>query len=178
MRILIKVLGLTLLAVLLVSVSYAPAPVQNGAVEFNISIQKDASISISNLCLASGDRLEFKPGINGLDEDDYANAINVCLENETVGEWNLTNIGNIPAYLYLRLNDTLPTGITVAVGNESPYSEAQYVNLTTTDIEWVQSPLEKTGVTKFWERVAADATAQGGDSATLQVVITSYPSAQ
>ena len=163
---------------LLISAGIAGAPTTSGNVEFNISISKDASISISDLCLSSGTILQFAPGINGLDEDAYANAINVCTANSTVGEWNITNIGNIPAYLYAKLNESAPAGIVIAIGNQESYNDVNYVNLTTDDIEWVGSPLAKSGNTKFWQRVAADATATGGTEDTLKIILTSLPEEQ
>ncbi|MFA5303403.1 MAG: hypothetical protein WC393_02615 [Candidatus Nanoarchaeia archaeon] len=162
---------------LMIGTALSPAPELSRDISFNITIQKDASITISNLCLNAteqGQPLKFEPGINGLDEDEYALAKNVCAENGTYGYWNISNVGNINAYLSLAIQSDL-TGIIIAVGNSSDYVAINYVNLTTVPISWVTAPIIKNGgTTNFWQRVAADATATVGE-ATNKVIITSSP---
>ncbi|HLE06924.1 MAG TPA: hypothetical protein VI790_06215, partial [Candidatus Nanoarchaeia archaeon] len=166
---------IAVLATLAISMGIAGAPITQKDVTFNISIQKDASISISNICLADGEAmLRFEPGINGLGEDPYALAKNACTDEASVGYWNVTNIGNLQAYMYVKLNETL-TGITVAVGDQNGYVAVNYINLTATNTQWVESPLARTANTKFWQRIAADATATGGSERTLKVIVTSFP---
>jgi hypothetical protein len=180
-------------AMLMLGTALSPAPETTGNIDFAITIQKDTTISISDLRTEGGSALSFEPGINSISEDEYAlpknacetadveNATNPCygLENSDImGQWDITNEGNAPAYVYIKVNSALPDGITSEIGNEKTYDAGHYKTLSESNNQYVDSPLAKTETMMFWQRIAATAIADGGDTQNRQVVITSFPTVQ
>jgi len=166
---------------LMLGTALSPAPIQSGNIDFVITIQKDASISISSLNTVGGSALQFEPGINTIAEDEYALPKNNATETDP--HWTITNIGNVPSNIRLQLNSSLPSGIQVEVGINKAYNINDYVNITDHTQNWLYNttsgtdgaPLNKAQTTNFWQRIAADLNAVGGTNASLKVVITSIP---
>lgn len=178
---------------LMLGTALSPAPEESGDIAFVIQIQKDASISISSLNTYNrtntsqyGVPLEFEPSINSISEDEYALPKNVNLSDVNGSHWNITNVGNIDSYIYLQINGSVPQGISIQVGSEKDYTSNKYLDITNNTQKWIfnttsiidGAPLGKLALVGFWERIAADATALGGNSASLKIAITSFPEAQ
>jgi hypothetical protein len=170
-------------AMLMLGTALSPAPETTEDIVFVIQIQKDASISISDLNTIGNSSLQFEPGINLIGEDVYALPKNVDVADDA--HWTITNIGNTPAYIYLQLNSTLPAGIQSEIGTAKGYTMEEYVNITNDLQNWLYdtnntdgAPLSKTQTVNFWQRIAADVTAVGGTNTSLKVLITSFPNEQ
>ncbi|MFA5333047.1 MAG: hypothetical protein WC376_00950 [Candidatus Nanoarchaeia archaeon] len=177
------------------------APINSGAeIPFEITIDKDASISISNLRTNdSTSSLKFELGITGKwvedgcgevgnETDCYINNVNasdfgvlpynvdLISENASLesGQWNITNIGNYNMQLRVKLSEK-PTGIYSEVGETEGYS-VDYKELDTDEIQYV-SDLAKDANIKFWQRVASTSDAVPGPQGleALKVIITSIP---
>lgn len=170
---------------LILGTALSPPPTEDGEIAFKLTIQRDASISITELRTNdSSPILDFRPAITDIDEAE-ALPVNVN-ETETDGHWSITNIGNVPAYIYLQLNDTLPTGIQTEVGINKTYDNNYYLDITDKEANWLYNmtdgidgaPLDKTLTTDFWQRVSADNTATGDTEANLKIIITSFAEAQ
>ncbi len=148
---------------------------------FRIEIVKDWTIAVPALCEDADNTidgtLEFSPSIEGV-WTDGSRPDDGC-GDANLGDYNVTNEGNVPIDLNFRLNDTAPQGVTIALGNNLTYAEIgdhSYFNLTTGDQNpsWGQS-ISATGsdTVQIWQRVGANDTAIGGDSYMRQMVITS-----
>jgi hypothetical protein len=169
-----KILGTTIAGILLLSVAIAGS----GNVSFRVNIQTDTTISIPTLCEDGGSAsgiLEFQPGITALD-DAEAIAIDTCSDN-IIGDWNVTNEGNIPIDLAFKLTNGSPAGVAVALldDNGSPtYGADNHINLTTIDQTptWADE-IDKAETLPLFQRVGANETALGDTTTNDVIVVTS-----
>ncbi len=157
----------------------------SGNVEFQIHVVQDTTISIPTLCENGGTVsgvLEFSPGITGTDEASALASADArpddgCGDANTYGDYNVTNDGNVYVDISFRLNESAPTGVYIAVGNQSDYDSTHYTNaLTTTDQlpTWAQNlPPTGSDTLQIWQRVGADDTATGASTFYRQIIITS-----
>jgi hypothetical protein len=171
-----KIVGALVLFVLILSLSGVMA--DTGNLEFQVDITVDTTISIPALCENGGSVagvLEFSPGIEGIDTAG-ARPDDGCGDASTWGDYNATNDGNVQIDLSFKLNDSAPTGVTIAVGNQSAHDAIKYVALSTTDSNptWAQDiPATGSDTVQIWQRVGADETASGGQTFFRQIIITS-----
>lgn len=168
-----KIVGALVLLILIVSLSSVSA----ADVEFQVDIVVDTTISIPTLCENGGSVpgvLEFSPGIEGVSTSG-AVPDDGCGDASTWGDYNVTNDGNVLIDLNFKLNESAPTGVTVAVGNQSAWDN-YWVNLTATDSAplWGGDiPATGSDTIQIWQRVGANDTATGGSQSNLAIVITS-----
>ncbi len=173
-----KILGASaILGVLLLTTAIADTK----NINFRVEIQTDTTISIPTLCETEESTvegyLEFKPGITTLD-DNRAIAIDTCADS-VIGDWNVTNEGNVLVNLTFKLDQNMPFGVTVALLNEngSPdYTDGTYIELTETSDSilplWAQN-IDKFSTLPLYQRVAANASAPGDTSYDRQIIVSS-----
>ncbi|MDD4353435.1 MAG: hypothetical protein PHN56_03175 [Candidatus Nanoarchaeia archaeon] len=170
---------------LMLGTALSPTPELDQAVSFQITIVKDATISISTLRVTEPDTsLEFQLGIATIDEP-TALPTNGNLESETLGYWDITNIGNTDVDLMVESSADFGTapylGISSKVGNVQVYGDGSAYRTLDIDpiaynVDYTGDSFAKDSVTKFYQRVAADKTATGGFSSdALTITITSSP---
>ncbi|MBN1923352.1 MAG: hypothetical protein JW791_01155 [Nanoarchaeota archaeon] len=174
-----KVLISVLLLGLLIAIPVVNA--NSGSVDFQIDVTKDWTISMPALCdTASGNYigvLEFVPGITPVD-DAKARPIDSCAF-DTMGDYNITNDGNVFINLSFSLDQDPAAGIDVVVGSWVAYDVANYTarlqNSTTQMPLWAQniSPAAGSDIVQVWQRVGVDDTVTGGSAIPLQLIITS-----
>ncbi|MFA5406665.1 MAG: hypothetical protein WC307_04900 [Candidatus Nanoarchaeia archaeon] len=167
--------ALALISILAMGAVMAPAPNESGSIDFGVTIQKDASISISSVCTNdSATSLSFTPGITLINETE-ALPSNECASAETSGHWTISNVGNIDLELKMQLYADLPSGVTTSVGDAYTYGASDYISVIyASQTNWPDT-ITKTNSVNFYQRVAADATALGGDTDSNTIVITSLP---
>ena len=178
-----KILG----ALALVMIVAFPMVLAGGSnnIEFQIHVVQDTTISIPTLCETSNSTvngvLEFTPGITGTDESSALSSADArpddgCGDASTYGDYNISNDGNVYIDLNFKLNESAPTGVYIAVGNQTDYNDVAYISLSTTDQtpSWAQNlPPTGSDVLQVWQRVGADDTASGASTFYRQIVITS-----
>lgn len=171
--------ALALVVLLIVPVVIAGA----GSLDFQVEIVMDTTISLPTMCENENSSiagvLEFSPGIDGISSDN-ARPDDSCANATTLGDYNVSNDGNVYLNISFRLNNSAPQGITIGVGNQSAYVASFYAALNNvTDLTPIWSAyLPPTGsdVVNIWQRVGADDTATGDTAFNNTIIVTSQKS--
>lgn len=171
--------GAGLLVFALLAVTMTAAIAGQGSVAFRIHVVEDTTIAIpdpicENAESTIANALEYEGSIFTIDSED-AVALDSCADL-TFGDWNISAEGNVGLDVYFNTNETLSSGLKVALGNTSSWT-GDYVELSDTADSplWAQN-LADGNTMQVWQRVAADTTAVGNQTYIYSVEITAIRS--